>query len=172
MTILKSLFSAVSQFFGIQKKKSSRKSKPQKRKSKKSSPKRPAIKKKKPISSSTKVRARSSSKKKSNTQRPSKKVHKPVPPHQKSVLKDEKKGVLIGPVTHYFDKIRVCVVNCSHGPIKRGDRIRISGKATLFRQTVDSLQVESRDVVMASKGQLVGLKVKRPAKPGDMVFRE
>ena len=78
---------------------------------------------------------------------------------------------MIGPVTHYFDKISVCVVNCSRGPLKIGDRIKISGKNTLFEQAVQSLQVESRDVKTVAKGQLVGLKVKAQARAGDLVYR-
>ena len=176
MPILETLFSAVSRFFGTQKKKSSRKSKFQKVKSRKSSLRRSAVKKKKKIFSSLAkirpTRARSSSRKSFIPQRPLKKIHKPVPPQQKSVLKDEKKGILIGSVTHYFDKISVCVVNCSRGPLKIGDRIKISGKNTSFEQAVQSLQVESRDVKVAAKGQLVGLKVKAQARAGDLVYRQ
>jgi hypothetical protein len=36
---------------------------------------------------------------------------------------------------------------------------------------VESLQIESEDVKVAPKGQLVGLKVIKPAKPGDKVFK-
>ena len=66
----------------------------------------------------------------------------------------------------------MCVVDCRSSTMKVGDRIRIVGKTAVLRQTVKSLQVESRDVAMAAKGQLVGLKIKGQARPGDLVFRD
>ena len=59
----------------------------------------------------------------------------------------------------------------THGNLVIGNRILIKGKATNFTQKVDSLQIESQDVKVAPKGQLVGLKVIKPAKPGDKVFK-
>lgn len=74
-----------------------------------------------------------------------------------------------GEITHYFSKIGVCVVKVKR-PLAVGDKIQIKGHTTDFIQTVESMQVESRDVRMARKGQLVGLKVKDPARPGDEVY--
>ncbi|MBF0385085.1 MAG: hypothetical protein HQL27_04355 [Candidatus Omnitrophica bacterium] len=75
-----------------------------------------------------------------------------------------------GAVTHFFPKIRVVVVKVGPSPIKTGDTILIKGKATEFRQRVDSLQVESRDVKTAKRGEVVGLKVRKEAKEGDKIF--
>ena len=80
-------------------------------------------------------------------------------------------GVLTGEVTHYFSKIAVVVVKMTKGSLAVGNCIHIRGKSTNFIQKVDSLQIESQDVKIAPKGQLVGLKVVRPAKPGDKVFK-
>ena len=80
-------------------------------------------------------------------------------------------GVLTGEITHYFSKISVVVVKMTHGTLSVGNRIHIQGKGADFTQKVDSLQIESRDVKIAPKGQLVGLKVIKPAKPGDKVFK-
>jgi len=79
-------------------------------------------------------------------------------------------GPLVGQVTHYFNKIQVCVVKVTRSPLKVGDRVRVMGKAGEFKQKVLSLQVESRDVSVAKKGQLVGLKVDRPPKIGGAVY--
>lgn len=83
----------------------------------------------------------------------------------------EPKGVLIGEVTHYFSKIMVCVVKVTHASFSVGDHIRIQGNGAAFAQKVVSLQIESQDVRVAPKGQLVGLKVAQSAKPGDKVFK-
>lgn len=83
----------------------------------------------------------------------------------------EPKGVLTGEVTHYFSKIMVCVVKITRASLSVGDHIRIQGNGAAFTQKVVSLQIESQDVRVAPKGQLVGLKVAQPAKPGDKVFK-
>ena len=83
----------------------------------------------------------------------------------------EPAGILIGEVTHYFSRISVVVVKMSHGTLSVGNRVRLKGRSNDFIQKVSSLQIESRDVKVAPKGQLVGLKVVKPAKPGDQVFK-
>ena len=76
----------------------------------------------------------------------------------------------IGEITHYFSKIKVVVVKVLDKKMSVGDTIWVKGKSTNFKQTVDSLQVESIDVKSAKKGKLVGLRVKKDAKPGDYVY--
>jgi len=78
-------------------------------------------------------------------------------------------GPMIGEVTHYFSKIMVCVVKM-RGSLSVGQSIRIKGKATDFTQKVESLQIESVNVPRARKGQLVGLKVKKPCREGDLAY--
>ncbi len=74
----------------------------------------------------------------------------------------------IGEVTHYFSKIMVGVIRLD-GTIRIGDRIRVRGVD--FVQEVTSLQIESRDVRMGRRGQLVGLKLDRKASVGAHVLR-
>lgn len=83
--------------------------------------------------------------------------------------KSEIEGRLIGEVTHYFDRIKVCVVRIDFGTLKKGDQITINGKKSKLTQTVDSLQIENEDVAIARKGQLVGLKVKKVVTVGSKV---
>ena len=64
----------------------------------------------------------------------------------------------------------VCVVKLT-ATMSIGDHIRIKGNTTDFSQKIVSLQVESLDVSVAKKGQLVGLKVKKIAKIGDKVYK-
>jgi len=84
---------------------------------------------------------------------------------------EEAKGELVGEITHFFSRISVIVVKIVYGKLSVGDEIRIKGKVTNFVQKVDSLQLESIDVKVVKKGQIVGLQVKKIAKVGDRVFR-
>ena len=78
--------------------------------------------------------------------------------------------VLVGKITHYFDKIQVAVVEAS-ATIKVGDEIKISGHDQEFTMTVSSIQVEHQQVTEAKKGDAVGMKVDKPCKPGDEVYK-
>jgi len=80
--------------------------------------------------------------------------------------------VCIGEVTHYFSRIKVIVLKMTGSSLKVGDQIHVSGHGTDFTQKAGSLQIESIDVKIARKGQLVGLKVKRIAKVGSKVYRK
>ena len=77
----------------------------------------------------------------------------------------------VGEITHYFERIKVCVVKVTKGSILIGDRLTIASKAGSFGQKVWSMQIESRDVKVATKGQLIGLKVDKPVAVGDEVFK-
>lgn len=79
--------------------------------------------------------------------------------------------IFVGDITHYFSKIMVCVVKLKGGPLNVRERIRIRGSSTDFIQTVDSMQIESVDVKSARRGQLIGLKISKVARPGDKVFK-
>lgn len=77
----------------------------------------------------------------------------------------------VGEITHYFGKISVAVVRIDDGPLIVGDKIKIIGDGTNFVQVVRSMQVESVDVKVAKRGQLVGLKVNKPVHPKDNVYK-
>lgn len=77
----------------------------------------------------------------------------------------------VGEVTHFFSGIKVIVLKMKSSKILVGDKIHIKGRKTDFFQIVKSLQIESVDVKVARKGQLVGLKVSKKAKEGDKVFK-
>ena len=76
----------------------------------------------------------------------------------------------VGKVTHYFNKIRVAAVVLSK-PLKVGDRIRIKGKTTDFEQTVESMQIEGKNVDEAMPGDLVGIKVIERVRKKDVVYK-
>ena len=95
---------------------------------------------------------------------------------KKQIKKDFPKEIVLGPVvgrvTHFFDRIQVAVIRIDTGQILKGETIVIRGKTTKeIRQKVSSMQVESVDVAVAKKGQLIGLKVIKPVRVGDEVLK-
>ncbi len=83
----------------------------------------------------------------------------------------EEQGKLIGKVTHYFNNIKVAVIELS-APLKIGDTIRIvGGQDTDFEQEVKSMEVEHKKIEKAKKGDSVGLKVKEKVREGYKVYK-
>ena len=76
----------------------------------------------------------------------------------------------IGKVTHYFDKIRVAIVDLSD-ELKVGEKVHFKGHTTDFEETADSIQIEKVDVETTKKGDVIGLKVTEEAREGDKVFK-
>ena len=91
---------------------------------------------------------------------------------QKEIILDASRvhGEAIGEITHFFSKIQVVVVRIDKGILRVGDKIQIKGRKTNLVQRVASMQVESVDVKVARKGQLIGLKVDKAADVGDKVY--
>lgn len=91
--------------------------------------------------------------------------------------KKEKKPLIdpslspVGEITHYFDRIKVAVVKINQGTILIGDRLTIASKPSPFVQKVWSMQIESQDVKVAKKGQLIGIKIDKQAAVGDVVYK-
>jgi putative protease len=81
------------------------------------------------------------------------------------------KLVRVGEITHFFERINVCVVKITQGTILIGDKLTVMGSKTKLVQKVWSMQVESQDVKVAKKGQLIGLKVDKPVVVGDVVYK-
>ena len=85
--------------------------------------------------------------------------------------KENKEGKLIGEVTHYFDKIKVAVVELD-GPLSIGDTIRIiGGENTDFTQEIKSMEMEHEKVEKAKKGQSIGIKVGQKVREGYQVYK-
>ncbi|MFX1319880.1 MAG: translation elongation factor-like protein [Promethearchaeota archaeon] len=76
----------------------------------------------------------------------------------------------IGKVTNYYSKINVAVIELS-APLKQGDEIAIKGATTEFTQTVESMQIERKNIESSQAGQAIGLKVKERVRIGDTVYR-
>ena len=121
--------------------------------------------KKKILSEPMKARLKSSRKKQRTQKTLSSRKPSPTRPEQIQEL-----GVPVAQVTHYFSKIMVCVLKMA-GYLSVGDRVHIKGATTDFKQTIQSLQIESVNVKTVKKGQLVGLKVNQICRAGDIVYK-
>ena len=99
-----------------------------------------------------------------------KKARKVVKKAVKKPVEKEVKKKLVGEVSHFYGKISVGVVDLSD-TLSLGDKISIEGASTNFTQKVESMQIEYKQVKQASKGDSIGLKVKKPVREGDKVYR-
>jgi translation initiation factor IF-2 len=104
--------------------------------------------------------------KKAPARKAPKKAMKKVAAPKKAV----RKAKPIGEVTHFFGNISVAVVKI-YAPLKVGDKICIEGRGQCFEQVVKSMQVEHDQVQTAKKGQEVGMKVAKPVKDGDLIYK-
>ncbi|MBW2092825.1 MAG: translation elongation factor-like protein [Deltaproteobacteria bacterium] len=76
---------------------------------------------------------------------------------------------LIGEVTHFFGKISVAAIKLTE-PLKVGDTISIEGATTNFTQTVQSMQIQNKNIDEAQAGDEVGIRIEDKAREGDRVF--
>lgn len=166
MPVLKKIFSAFRKLFRSKKKSSRRKQKNKRSASRRARAKRrspgPLSRRQKTRKKAASVKARARKKASFAFKRPAPAV---VPKPQ------EKPGELVGEVTHFFSRIQVVVVKIKRGTLSAGDKIRVRGASSDFVQSVGSMQIESVDVKSARSGQLIGLKVVKPARVGDKVYK-
>ena len=81
-----------------------------------------------------------------------------------------KKEKQIGKITHYFNKIKVAVINLSD-KLELGQEIRIIGGENDFNQKVQSMEVDQKKIKKAKKGDSVGIKIKEKVRQGYKVFK-
>ncbi len=77
----------------------------------------------------------------------------------------------IGEVTHLFPKINVAIIRLTL-PLYVRDRILIKGPLTDFEQTVQSMQIDRKDIQRAEGGQNIGLKLEQLAREKDVVYKK
>jgi U32 family peptidase len=77
----------------------------------------------------------------------------------------------IGVVTDYLSRICVAVIHLTDGELHVGDQVRITGRTTELRQSVESLQIEHQAVAEAPRGSEAAMKVEAPVHRKDQVFR-
>ena len=76
----------------------------------------------------------------------------------------------IGKITHFFPKISVAVIKADE-TIKNGDKISIEGHDNKVEMTVESMQIEHKNVEECKPGEEAGLKVPEGVKEGDLVYK-
>ncbi len=64
----------------------------------------------------------------------------------------------VGRIAHFYPKANVAVVEVS-ALLKKGDKIVIRGSTTKIEQTVDSMEIEHKQLAEAKAGERVGMKV-------------
>jgi putative protease len=91
----------------------------------------------------------------------------PANPRERVAMEEQE----IGKVTHYFGRIGVAAIELTKGSLAVGDTIRIKGHTSDFTQTIDSMQIDGKDVPRAEPGQSVGIKAAQHARPHDLVYK-
>jgi putative protease len=76
----------------------------------------------------------------------------------------------IGVITHYYGGLGVAAIKMSK-TLNVGDKIKIKGATTEFEQTINSMQVDHKEVKSAKKGDEIGIKVKDRVRKNDKVFK-
>ncbi len=82
----------------------------------------------------------------------------------------EEKKKLIGKIGHYYDKIGVALIDLTD-KLNVGDEILIQGTETNFKQKIESMQIEHKNIEKAKKGDSIGLKVIDTVREKDSVYK-
>jgi len=78
--------------------------------------------------------------------------------------------ILIGKITHYYKSIGVAALELSD-TLEVGDVIHVKGHTTDFEQAVESMEINHQMVTKATRGEVVGLKIKDYVREHDMVYK-
>lgn len=76
----------------------------------------------------------------------------------------------IGFVEHWFSKAMVAGIKITNGPLKVGDTIHIKGHTSDIKMTVQSMQIDNKDVNEAETGADIGIRVSDHAREHDKVY--
>jgi putative protease len=76
----------------------------------------------------------------------------------------------VGRIAHFYTKPSVAVVELS-STLNKGDKIVIKGSTTDIEQTVDSIEIEHKQIPSAQAGQSIGMKVNGRVRENDIVYR-
>lgn len=122
--------------------------------------------KKKKVAKKAKSKTRKAKGKKKSA-RASKKVSKAKKATVRKIEAKVKEKIL-GKVTHYYDRIGVAIVDLE-SPVKIGDMVKLQRGEQELVQVVSSMQIEHTPVLMAKKGDVIGMRVDRPVQEGTVV---
>ena len=77
----------------------------------------------------------------------------------------------LGEVIKFFGKIGVAAIRLTEGELRVGDQIHIVGHTTDLVQSLDSMQVDNRNVQEVGAGADIGIRVKDKVREHDAVYR-
>lgn len=77
----------------------------------------------------------------------------------------------IGVITHYYGNLGVGIIKIEAEGLKVGDTLHFKGHTSDFQQTVESMQIEHKDMQEAKVGDQVGIKVNEHVREHDQVFK-
>jgi putative protease len=75
-----------------------------------------------------------------------------------------------GRIAHFYSKASVAIVELL-GALSKGDKIVIRGSTTNVEQTVDSMEIEHKQITKGEPGQSVGMKVAGRVRENDIVYK-
>lgn len=78
----------------------------------------------------------------------------------------------LGKVTHFFDKISVAIIALTEG-LAVGEKVKFVDEkhGVSFEQTVDSLQLDHKELTQADAGTEAATKIIQPVKEGTLVYK-
>jgi hypothetical protein len=81
-----------------------------------------------------------------------------------------KKPKPVGKVTHYYAHIKVAIVKFNT-KVKAGTELYFKGATTDFTEASKSMQFDHKPVAAAMPKKLIGIKLKKRVREGDMVYK-
>ncbi|MFH1642303.1 MAG: U32 family peptidase [Nanoarchaeota archaeon] len=85
--------------------------------------------------------------------------------------KSTKKKVYLGRVLNYYIKKKAAEIKLENGNLKLGQELMISGNKTgITQETVKSIEINSKKVNIAVKGQRIGVELKNKVRENDKVY--
>jgi 3-dehydroquinate synthase len=75
-----------------------------------------------------------------------------------------------GVVENYLDRIGVAIIKMERSDLRMGEPIRIEGPQTSMALTASSLQINRVDVDRVKRGDVFGMRVPSPVRPGDLLY--
>lgn len=101
---------------------------------------------------------------------PAKKKKGKTKPKTAKSRKPAKTPKPIGKVTHFYGNINVVIVKFNQ-KVSAGAGLHFKGATTDFKEIVKSMQYNHAPIATAPKGKQIGIKVKKKAREGDLVYK-
>jgi len=75
----------------------------------------------------------------------------------------------IGTITHFYSKLGVGIIKLDK-VLKVGDMIQIKGNTSDFKQKIEEMQFDHKNIDEGVKGQEIGVKLNEKVRDGDIVL--